>query len=414
MSDNTGTPNINLSDRAWFRAVKAGRDAYIGQALRSRLDRNIVYTYTKRIADDQGRFLGAADVAIQTPSVKNPAQRLPGESQTQVWTSDGRLIIASFMSFDSRGNAVAQSAPFAYGPSPRGGGFLRSRNRDLIIAYERTNDRALIATVTFRRSELLASWWMRIWSSALLLLVAAFGLGALVRFAISLLERDAKARKELEDAAAALSLAVAQRDTLLKEIHHRVKNNLQVTSSLIEMQAHQFEDEAVRVAFKRTQQRLYAIGMIHDVLYGEQGVSIIDMRDYLTRLCNEVARANGTRERKIEMALDVMPVFLPAEQATSLGLCVSEVLVNAFKHAFPDTGGGEISVRLQELDGRFELVIHDNGLGIAPAEGGRSLGMRLIRAFALQLGGEFAFESDNGTTFRLNFAASRQREVAAQ
>jgi two-component sensor histidine kinase len=246
------------------------------------------------------------------------------------------------------------------------------------------------------------------------MLLLTFVIGVLVWFAQTLLARDARARKALEDSATALSLAVTQRDTLLREIHHRVKNNLQVTSSLIEMQAHQFDDDAVRVAFKRTQQRLYAIGMVHDVLYGEQGVSIVDMREYLTRLCNEVARANGTRERKIAMTLDFAPISLPAEQATSLGLCVSEVLVNAFKHAFPETGGGEISVHLHNLGERVELAVHDNGFGMAPVEGGRSLGMRLIRAFASQLGAEFTFESDGGTTFRLNFVSARAAQVAAQ
>jgi two-component sensor histidine kinase len=97
-----------------------------------------------------------------------------------------------------------------------------------------------------------------------------------------------------------------------------------------------------------------------------------------------------------------------------LGLCVSEVLVNAFKHAFPEGGGGEISVLLAEADGRVELAIHDNGFGIGPPEVGRSLGMRLIRAFATQLGGEFAFENEGGTTFRLTFVKASPRKMAAQ
>jgi two-component sensor histidine kinase len=413
LSDRTTPSNIDLSDRGWFKALQRGANDYIGPAVVSRLGRNIVYTYSKRLDPVDGKPDGLVDVAIQTPSVKKPSERAPGEPQAQIWTADGRMIIASFMTFDSRGNAVLPHAPFVHAP-PGGSGFLKSPGRDLIIAYQRANDRALIATVSISRREILAPWWRRVWLSLVLSVLLAVVIGALVRLADTLLSRDARARKELEEAAATLSLAVTQRDTLLKEIHHRVKNSLQVTSSLIEMQAHQFDDDAVRAAFRRTQQRLYAIGMVHDVLYGEQGVSIVDMRDYLTRLCNEVARANGTSERNIHLALDISPILLAAEQATSLGLCASEVLVNAFKHAFPETGGGEISVRLHEVGGRVELIIHDNGLGIAPAQGGRSLGMRLIRAFASQLGGEIAFESDGGTTFRLNFERSRQHKVAAQ
>lgn len=414
LSDRASAPHIDLSDREWFKAVtRRGLDNYIGPAIASRLGRRVIYTYSARLDGNDGKPDGAVDVAVQASSVKLPGLRQLGDPQVQVWTGDGRLIVASFMTFDARGNAVPQR-PFFAKPPHAGSGFLKSSDPDLIVAYQRATDRSLIATVAIRRSEILAGWHARVRVSIALLAIAALILGGLVWFADTLLARDARRRVELEETAEALSLAVAQRDTLLKEIHHRVKNNLQVTSSLIDMQARQFDDEAVRTAFKRTQQRLYAIGMVHDVLYGEQGVSIVDMRDYLTRLCKEIASANGTRERKITMTLDISPISLMAEQATSLGLCVSEVLVNVFKHAFPASGGGEILVRLMEAMGQVELVIHDNGSGFGPSEGGKSLGMRLIRAFASQLGGTIAFETGDGTTFRLNFMSSRQQQVAAQ
>jgi two-component sensor histidine kinase len=408
LSERTPPPGISFADRDWFRAIQRGASAYIGPAVVSRLGRNIIYTYSKKLNGS-----GIVDVSIQSSTVKPPDERSPGEALAQVWTADGRMIVANFMTFDARGNAKLPKAPFA--APVHGAGFLRSPDRDLIIAYQRATDRALIATVTVRRSEILAPWWRRVWLSVTLFGLLAIVIAWLVWFITAILARDTRRRRELEQSTTALAQAVAQRDTLLREIHHRVKNNLQVTSSLIEMQARQFDDEAVRIAFKRTQQRLYAIGMVHDVLYGEQGVSIIDMQAYLTRLCHEIAHANGTRERKIDMTLDIAPVMLPAEMATSLGLCVSEVLVNAFKHAFPPGGGGAILVRLTQIaQERAELLIHDNGHGMAPPEGGKSLGMRLIRAFAAQLGGAITFETEGGTTFRLNFAIERPEDVAAQ
>ena len=409
LSERVPPPGITFADRNWFGAIQKGAAAYIGPAVVSRLGRSIIYTYSKKL--DGG---GIVDVSIQSATVKPPEERLPGQALAQVWTADRRMIVANFMAFDARGNARLQQAPFT-APPVHGSGFLKSPNRDLIVAYQRATDRALIATVTISRSEILAPWWRRFWLSVELFGGLSVIIAGLVWLISAMLARDALRRRELERSAAALAQAVAQRDTLLKEIHHRVKNNLQVTSSLIDMQARQFGDEAVRAAFKGTQQRLYAIGMVHDVLYGEQGVSIIDMREYLTRLCQEIARANGTRERKIEMTLDIADTMLPAEQATSLGLCASEVLVNVFKHAFPAGGGGTILVRLTQMtSGRMELLIHDNGLGMAPTEGGKSLGMRLIRAFAAQLGGAFTFQHGDGTTFRLEFAAGRVPEVAAR
>lgn len=410
LSDRAVPPNVRFDDRDWFKALRSGAKDYIGPAVVSRLSRGIIYTYGKSLDPVAGKSDGVVDVAIPAPSVKSPGERKPGQPQAQVWTADGRMIIASFMTFDAAGNGILPRPPFVRAPAS-GSGFLKSADRDLIIAYQRANARALIATVTFSRREILAPWQRRVWLSVVSMVALTFIIGALVWFADKLLARDARARKDLEHSALALSAALAQRNTLLKEIHHRVKNNLQVTSSLIDMQARQFDDEAVRIAFKRTQQRLNAIGMVHDVLYGEQGVSIVDMRDYLTRLCDEVARANGVQERKIAMTLDISPISLPAEQATSLGLCVSEVLVNVFKHAFPETGGGELTVALHERDGRIELTVHDNGFGIGPAESGSSLGMRLIRAFAAQLGGTFAFDSGGGTTFRLEFARPRSSNL---
>ena len=164
--------------------------------------------------------------------------------------------------------------------------------------------------------------------------------GLLAKLAADLAETDLRARRAIEDTVSALSAAVAQRDHLLKEIHHRVKNNLQLTSSLIQIQSREFENPAVRDAFKETQQRLIAIGMIHDVLYHDDTKASIDMNGYLTRLSAEIARANEAINRGIRTELNVDSIELMPEQATPLGLVTSEVLINAYKQAYPPDKGG--------------------------------------------------------------------------
>ena len=119
LSDRAVAPDIDLNDRGWFKALQRGAKDYIGPAVVSSLGRRIVYTYSKRLDPVAGKADGLVDVAIQTPSVKNPSERTPGEPQAQVWTADGRMIVASFMTFDARGNGVLPRAPFAHAPAQR-------------------------------------------------------------------------------------------------------------------------------------------------------------------------------------------------------------------------------------------------------------------------------------------------------
>jgi len=410
MSERARAPRIGLADRAWFKAhSKDGRDAYIGSALKSRLGRNVLYTYSKSLLNADGSFAGVVDVGISAPYVRPPSARKPGEPVQQLWSSHGRLVISNFMDFDAKGDPVAQKPPFA-APISSPSGFLKSPDPDLIIGYRTDAARGLFATVTLRRSEVLARWEDDVRLGFVLFALAIIVGGLLAKLAADLAETDLRARRAIEDTVSALSAAVAQRDHLLKEIHHRVKNNLQLTSSLIQIQSREFDNPSVRDAFKETQQRLIAIGMIHDVLYHDDTKASIDMNGYLTRLSAEIARANEAINRGIRTELDIGPIELMPEQATPLGLVTSEVLINAYKQAYPPDRGGLISIVLHDGHGDVELTITSNGKG-HELQDGSALGGRLVRTLTTQLRGTSAFDETGNSRFHLTFHKNEIRNL---
>jgi two-component sensor histidine kinase len=398
--------NLSLADRAWFRAhAFGGRDVYLGPAVRSRVTGNIVYTHSQALRGRDGRFEGAISVGLAPTQPKPVAARRPGEPLAQVWTTDDRrFILASHIDFDTRGNPRPQVAPFTTPPSGPAG-FLPA-GEDRITAFASATGRPLVATVSLPRSEALAAWRRSLYESLLLLAVSALVIGGLAISAARFADQDHRARIQLERTAGELSAALGDKDLLLKEIHHRVKNNLQITSSLIQLQARSFQDPQVRAAFAQTQQRLRSIGLLHDVLYNENAAARADIGVYLTELAREVATAHGAEARGVTVTVDAEPIRLSPAQVTPLGLSLSEVLTNAFKHAFPEGRSGSIRVQAREHDGEVEVVVRDDGAGFVgtPRREG-SLGLTLISVLARQLRGAYSFSSDNGAVFRLTFPA---------
>jgi len=407
MSERTDPPRISLADRDWFKAhAERGIETFIGPAIESRLGRNVLYTFSKTLYGADG-FAGVVDVGISAPHVRAPSERQSGQPIRQMWSTNGNLLLSNFMAFDGNGNPIAQSPPFK-GALPDVSGFLKSPDPDLMIGYHVDPNRNLVATVTLHRSEILSRWEDDVKVGFVLFALALLVGGLLAKLAADLAETDLRARRAIEDTVDALSAAVAQRDHLLKEIHHRVKNNLQLTSSLIQIQSREFENPSVRDAFKETQQRLYAIGMIHDVLYHDDSKVSIDMNGYLTRLSAEIARANEAINRGIRTELHVDPIELLPEQATPLGLVTSEVLINAYKQAYPPDKGGLISIGLREQNSEVELTISSNGKG-HELKDGTALGARLVRTLSTQLRGAFSFDEAQNGAFHLTFHKSEIR-----
>jgi two-component sensor histidine kinase len=210
---------------------------------------------------------------------------------------------------------------------------------------------------------------------------------------------------------------LAEKDALLREVHHRVKNNLQVVVSLLRLQARRIDvPEAVEV-LRECESRVKAMALVHETLYRSKEFSAIDASRYVSRLCDDVARTHGGGQRGIDLTVHSQAVRLPMEQAVPVGLIISELVSNAFKHAFPDGRRGEILVELRQGEAdQVELIITDDGVGIPPEIDPASavtVGLGLVTETVRgQLGGSIEIERSHGVRFEIRFRiANIQQET---
>jgi len=212
---------------------------------------------------------------------------------------------------------------------------------------------------------------------------------------------DISHRKTLEDS---LQRSIAERDTLLQEVHHRVKNNLQVISSLINMQLRQLGDPVGKAALAECQRRVLAIALVHEKLYQSADFARIPFSEYARSLTTNIFHALGVSHIKLEVEID--DLALPVDKAIPCGLILNELITNALKHAFPGQRNGTIRVAMARHHGDLVLTVADDGIGIPfnfDLATTTSLGMQLVPTLTEQLDGHLSVSSDNGTTVRVTF-----------
>jgi two-component sensor histidine kinase len=211
-----------------------------------------------------------------------------------------------------------------------------------------------------------------------------------------------------------LQTSVREKELLLREIHHRVKNNMQIVDSLLYLQSRAIRDQidpVAREAFTKSQSRIKSMAAIHDRLYRSGDLSGIDFGGYLHGLVPELLNFYGSNER-ITVRIEADTLFLPIDQAIPCGLIVNELVTNCLKHGFPGDRTGTVTICLQGLaDGRRRLTVTDDGAGIPADTGGAdgdSMGLRLVRDLTRQLDGQFSIAGKVGTRAHIEF-----REPAA-
>jgi len=200
-----------------------------------------------------------------------------------------------------------------------------------------------------------------------------------------------------------------EKEALLQEVHHRVKNNLQLISSLLNLQASRVTDRSVAELFADSRNRVRSMALVHENLYRAGNFARIAMATHVKNLCGHLARAYDVRQMAVELQIEVDDVQLDMNRAVSCGLIVNELVSNALKHAFPDGRGGRVRVELGVAgEGRCKLAVADDGVGIAPefslAEAD-SLGLQLVHDLTHQLHGTLELSRTGGTTFNILFVA---------
>jgi two-component sensor histidine kinase len=225
-----------------------------------------------------------------------------------------------------------------------------------------------------------------------------------------------QAEAKLTDAVRRQEELTAQKSLLLQEAHHRVKNNLQVISSLLSLQSEQLHDHQAKHALEESQGRIRTMALIHEQLHQVEGVADVDFKEYLGRLLPRLAQSCDSSGRvRIHAQLDELT--LPLSAAIPCALLINEVVSNAFEHAFAPGAPGQVWVRLQaDASGVVKLSIWDNGRGLPQAHGGEEssgLGLRLVHAFVEQLKGTLTVFPSHGTAFVVEFPWSKSLAAAA-
>ena len=206
-----------------------------------------------------------------------------------------------------------------------------------------------------------------------------------------------------------LSGALKEREVLLQEMHHRVKNNLQVVSSLIRMQMRQLPAGAGHDALEDCQTRIQAIALIHERLYRTKNYASIEISEYVAEMAESVLHASGLAANTVALKLEIEPVALPIDRAIPCGLIFNELVGNALKHAFPDGRCGTVQVRVRRTGPDcVRIGVSDDGIGMpegADTAASKSLGLQLVRTLARQINGQLQIRIGAGTHIEIEFPA---------
>jgi len=222
-------------------------------------------------------------------------------------------------------------------------------------------------------------------------------------FYIVMVVRDITERKEAENK---IKKSLEEKKVLLREIHHRVKNNMQIISSLLNLQATHTNDKNVVDILMESQNRVKSMAMIHEKLYQSPELARIDFKDYISKLSTFLRQSYIYINNSIRIETEVEDIHLNIDTAVPCGLIINELVTNSIKHGFPDDKPGLIRIKLSESNGKYILSVKDNGVGFPETLDFRNtdtLGLQLINNLVLQLDGSIDVILDHGTEFQINF-----------
>ncbi|HEX6981253.1 MAG TPA: two-component regulator propeller domain-containing protein [Balneolaceae bacterium] len=261
------------------------------------------------------------------------------------------------------------------------------------------------ATVSFSVDD---PYWQTYWFYTIVTLAFGGLVYGYIQMRVQVLEKE-RLKELVDEQTKDLTLALEEKEVLIKEIHHRVKNNLAVISGLLELQVGYSDDDFAAKILRESQRRVQSISMIHEKLYQNERLSEINFADYIDELIEIIADSHSHPDKKIEVKTIIDDVKLGVNQGIPCGLILNELLSNAFEHAFKDQKEGRITIKFKEDSGKLEFSVADDGIGLpsdfesTKAEA-KSLGIILVETLTQQLEGKLTIKKlEKGTCFTVEF-----------
>lgn len=432
---------LNVSDRAIFQSAKRSLGQYVTIGpTRSNILPMVVIGGMLPLRDADGAFKGAVGIAINLVWLKDllKARQLPEGAIAGVFDKRGHLIasndsVVAAAVFSSAGQNDSNALQSATDANGRKWVFAETPllHNEIYVGFAMREATLFAPTYVHVTTDFLMPVlmiglaWIAIW----------FGTDRLVTRWIMYLKRISGAYRAghyairpsleaapgefqllgaalsdmasaIEDRDRKLREAVSQKTELIREVHHRVKNNLQIVMSLLSLQTAQLKDPTARTALSQAQMRINALALVHRMLHEIEDQTTIDVNRLLGDLSRQIADGLGGGRENIRIDLEMAPYSVPADIAIPLALFAVEAVTNAYKYAFPDPEmEGIVTIRLRRAGEDLVLSIIDNGVGYDTTSVKRSIGSRLIATFGQQVGGVSSVrsESGKGTTVEIRF-----------
>jgi two-component sensor histidine kinase len=422
-------PDISVADRKHFQAHRdADANLFITRLLRSRIVDEPSIVLSRRIEDGAGQFAGAALVVLD-PNYFLTFYRsinITYPVMIDLFRADLAVVI-HYPEVEADKALSLEKWPdrtdrIALGES---GTIFHARDSadqpEALESYQRIKGFPFYISVGVPRAAMFQHWLQETLQQAIFAGAALLALLLLVGVAMSRARREEVARaklealnqtleqrvhdrtSEVERSAEGLRQLLAEKDVLFREVHHRVKNNLQIISSLLNLYANKFASIEVQRSFTDCLNQVRAMGLVHELLYRSPNVAEIDFDEYLRVLASRLLIFFG-RGTQVRLNIRSAPLHFDLETTIPLALIVTEAITNAFKHAFPDGRSGTIDVEVSQISGKTSIRVSDDGVGMPPdweELQTRSLGLKLLRVLAEQIDADFSYETGNGTTVRL-------------
>jgi len=263
---------------------------------------------------------------------------------------------------------------------------------------------------TEKREELITAQESQI-NQQRMVQIFAFGFAAILGILLFQFYRNAKQKQKINAQLETINTQLGQKnqenELLLKEIHHRVKNNLQVISSLLSLQSSQVKDEATLDAMRESRNRVRSMALIHQKLYQGENLAGVEMKDYFKTLSKGILSSFGVKSNQIAVKTEMEEIEMDVDYAIPIGLIVNELITNSMKYAFPEQKSGDISISLSKsTNHQLQLVVADTGVGgndKEPSKSGTGFGSQLVQLLTMQINGKLEVRSENGRKTILHF-----------